>query len=68
VSRLVDAQVAADHLGVPLSWVREQTRYGAMPHVPLGRYRRYDLDRLDEWWRELAIEPTSSPRRRPTAL
>jgi excisionase family DNA binding protein len=63
MSRLVDAHAAAAHLGVPVSWVREQTRYGTMPHVPLGRYRRYDLERLDEWWQALAVEPVSSPRR-----
>jgi excisionase family DNA binding protein len=68
VSRLVDAHAAAEHLGVPISWVREQTRYGAMPHIPLGRYRRYDLERLDEWWQELAVEPSSHPRRRPGAV
>lgn len=67
MSRLVDAHPAADHLGVPVSWVREQTRQDAMPYVPLGRYRRYDLERLDEWWQELARQPVRSPRRRTAA-
>jgi excisionase family DNA binding protein len=47
--RLVDAQAVAERLGVPVSWVREQTRSGAMPVVALGRYRRYDLAAIDEW-------------------
>jgi excisionase family DNA binding protein len=47
--RLVDARVVADRLGVPVSWVREQTRSGAMPCVELGRYRRYDLADVDAW-------------------
>lgn len=47
--RLVDAQVVAERLGVPVSWVRESTRSGAMPHVRLGRYVRYDLGDVDDW-------------------
>jgi excisionase family DNA binding protein len=48
-ARLVDAQEVAKQLAVPVSWVREQTRSGAIPHVALGRYKRYDLDDVDEW-------------------
>jgi excisionase family DNA binding protein len=47
--RLVDAAEVAERLGVPVSWVRESTRSGAMPAVPLGRYWRYDLDDIDAW-------------------
>jgi excisionase family DNA binding protein len=47
--RLVDAQVVADRLAVPVSWVREQTRSGAIPHLRLGRYVRFDLDDVDAW-------------------
>ncbi len=50
--RLVDAHAVADRLGVPVSWVRDQTRSGAMPCVELGRYRRYDLDDVDRWLAE----------------
>ena len=50
--RLVDAQAVADRLGVPVSWVRESTRSGAIPHVRLGRYCRYDLDDVDAWLSE----------------
>jgi excisionase family DNA binding protein len=39
--RLLDAGQVADLLNVPTSWVREHTRSGAIPHVPLGRYVRY---------------------------
>lgn len=38
--RLLDAQEVAERLHVPVSWVRESTRSGAMPCVELGRYRR----------------------------
>jgi excisionase family DNA binding protein len=47
--RLVDAQAIAERLGVPVSWVRESTRSGAMPCVKLGRYVRFDLDDVDAW-------------------
>lgn len=48
-TRLSDARVVAEHLSVPVSWVREHTRSGAIPHVTLGRYVRYDLDEVCEW-------------------
>lgn len=39
--RLVDARAIAGLLDVPVSWVRDHTRSGEIPHVPLGRYVRY---------------------------
>jgi excisionase family DNA binding protein len=57
MSRLVDAASVAEHLGVPMSWVREQTRNGTIPSISLGRYRRYDLARIDAWVDALAEEP-----------
>jgi excisionase family DNA binding protein len=47
--RLADAKEVAEHLCVPASWVREHTRSGAIPHVVLGRYVRYDLDEVRAW-------------------
>ena len=47
--RLVDAAAVAERLGVPVSWVRESTRSGAIPHVRLGRYVRFDLDDVASW-------------------
>ncbi len=47
--RLVDAQTVADRLGVPVSWVRESARSGAIPCVRLGRYVRFDLEDVDRW-------------------
>jgi hypothetical protein len=40
---LLDASQIADNLGVPKSWVREQSRLGHIPVVRLGRYCRYRL-------------------------
>ena len=47
--RLLTANEAADLLAVPVSWIREQTRAGALPHITLGRYRRYDKAELLAW-------------------
>src|SRR5947209_19447083 len=38
---LLTAKEVARVLAVPESWVREATRDGRLPHVALGRYRRY---------------------------
>jgi excisionase family DNA binding protein len=57
--RLLDAKEVADRLNVPVSWVRESTRSGAMPCVELGRYRRYDWQAVEAW-----LEGCKKPGRR----
>ena len=47
--RLVTAGEVAERLGVPESWVRESARSGAIPHVRLGRYIRFDLADVERW-------------------
>jgi excisionase family DNA binding protein len=47
--RLLDANEVAERLNVPVSWVRESTRSGAMPCVELGRYRRYEWSAVEAW-------------------
>ena len=47
--RLLEAQEVAELLSVPVGWVREHTRTGAIPHVQLGRYRRYDRAEVLAW-------------------
>lgn len=39
--RLLHAEEVAEMLDVPVSWVRVHTRNGDLPHIQLGRYRRY---------------------------
>jgi len=46
---LVDANAVANRLGVPKSWVLESARSGAIPHVRLGRYVRFDVGDVDAW-------------------
>jgi excisionase family DNA binding protein len=60
--RLLDAAELAELLAVPESWVRESTRSGAIPHVQLGRYRRYREAAVMAW-----LESCSRPGR-PIAL
>lgn len=50
--RLLDAKEVAERLGVPVTWVRESARSGAMPSVQLGRYVRFDLDDVEAWLEE----------------
>jgi excisionase family DNA binding protein len=47
--RLLKAEEVAETLAVPVSWVRESTRSGAIPHLELGRYRRYRLADVEAW-------------------
>lgn len=46
---LLDAKEVARRLGVPESWVRSNTRTGAIPHVALGRYKRYRWSDVEAW-------------------
>ena len=50
--RLLTAKEVADLLAVPESWVREATREGRIPHLRLGRYRRYQPAAIDAWLTE----------------
>jgi excisionase family DNA binding protein len=50
---LLTAEQVGKLLGVPTSWVYEQSRQGRIPTVTLGRYRRYRAEAIDEWLEEL---------------
>ena len=50
--RLLTAREVAERLSVPESWVRAETRAGRMPHLELGRYRRYDWLAVTDWLAE----------------
>jgi excisionase family DNA binding protein len=47
--RLLTADEVAEFLNVPTTWVRSETRAERMPHVKLGKYRRYRLDDVVAW-------------------
>jgi excisionase family DNA binding protein len=60
VTTLLDAEQASALLNVPKTWVLDQARRNAIPHVRLGRYVRFDPDQLEEWWRRRATGPNGS--------
>jgi excisionase family DNA binding protein len=60
--RLLTADEVAEWLSVPVSWVRESTRSNAIPHVELGRYKRYVEADVAKWLEEC------SRARRPISI
>ena len=58
---LLTAPEVAAMLGVPVSWVYERSRRGAIPTVTLGRYRRYRLEAIEEWIAEIEAEDGGHP-------
>jgi excisionase family DNA binding protein len=52
---LLTAAEVAELLGVPKSWVYEQSRAGRIPTVSLGRYRRYRREAIEAWVEQLAV-------------
>ena len=63
--RLLDAREVAEWLGVPVSWVRESTRSGAMPCMRLGRYVRFELAAVEAWLKECRRPGPAILLRRP---
>jgi len=51
--RLLTAADVAELLSVPVSWVREHTRNGHIPHIQLGHYVRYREATVVSWVAEL---------------
>lgn len=64
---LLTASDVARMLGVPASWVYEQSRRGRIPTVTLGRYRRYRREAIEEWIdrleRDALVDARAVPRR-----
>lgn len=54
-SSLLSAKEVADMLGVPTSWVYQQSREGRIPTVTLGRYRRYRREAVQAWIEQLEV-------------
>jgi excisionase family DNA binding protein len=52
-ARLLTAAEVASMLGVPKTWVYERSRAGLIPTVPLGRYRRFRAEAIQQWIEEL---------------
>jgi excisionase family DNA binding protein len=56
----MNAGEVAELLGVPRSWVYEQSRRGRIPTVSLGRYRRYRREAIEAWIKEIEGRVTRS--------
>jgi excisionase family DNA binding protein len=50
---LLDAADVAELLNVKKSWVYAEARAGRIPHVRIGRYRRFHRDSVEHWTRQL---------------
>ena len=61
--RLLTAGEVAELLAVPESWVREATREGRLPHLTLGRYRRYNRPAIEAWLADQQAGPSVGTRR-----
>ena len=61
--RLLIAREVAELLAVPESWVREATRDGRLPHLRLGRYRRYRRNEIESWLQDHKAGPGLASRR-----
>ena len=64
---LLTAKDVANLLGVPCSWVYQESRAGRIPTVTLGRYRRYRPEAIEAWLEELEGEDVNGGRRRRAA-
>ena len=65
VTRLLTVDEVAERLGVTKDWVWAQARAGRIPHVQLGRYRRFREEALEAWLADLETNAaTAAPSRR----
>lgn len=53
MTSLLTAEQVAERLGMTTDWVWRQARNGEIPVVPLGRFRRFREEAIDEWIRQL---------------
>ena len=70
MDRLLTAEEVAERLGMRTDWVWAQARAGLIPHIRLGRYRRFRESAVEAWLRELEAESTvvMPPTPTPVAL
>jgi excisionase family DNA binding protein len=51
--KLLTAEEVAERLDVGVKWVWAQARAGTIPHVRLGRYKRFRPEAIDAWIAQL---------------
>jgi excisionase family DNA binding protein len=57
VTALLTAAEVAELLSVPKSWVYAEARAGRLPNIRVGRYRRFSLESIEEWTKNLERGP-----------
>ena len=50
---LLTAEEVAEMIGMGVDWVYAESRRGRIPTVKLGRYRRYRIEAIETWLRQL---------------
>ncbi len=71
MDRLLTAEEIAERLGMRTDWVWAQARAGRIPHVRLGRYRRFRESAIEAWVSDLetgGIPAKAAAAERPLAL
>ncbi len=67
MDRLLTADEIAERLGVNTQWVWAQARAGRIPHVQLGRYRRFRESAIEAWLCDLESKSASITTSTPSA-
>jgi excisionase family DNA binding protein len=67
MDRLLTAEEVAERLGMRTDWVWAQARAGRIPHVRLGRYRRFRESALEAWLRKLETDSAAPTTADPPA-
>jgi excisionase family DNA binding protein len=60
-TQLLTAEQVAERLGMTKEWVWAQVRADQIPHVRLGRYRRFRQEAIDEWLARLEQGGATAP-------
>jgi excisionase family DNA binding protein len=71
MDRLLTAEEIAERLGMKTEWVWAQARAGRIPHIRLGRYRRFRESAVEAWLSDLETggrSPAANAPPRPIAL
>jgi excisionase family DNA binding protein len=61
MDRLLTAEEVAERLGMRTDWVWAQARAGRIPHVRLGRYRRFRASAIEAWLEERKTGGEAAP-------
>ena len=65
MASLLTAEQVAERLGVSTQWVWAHARAGRIPHIRLGRYRRFREEAVEAWLVQLERDDASAGPQRP---